>query len=124
MEHEEHKHFIARLGMDNLFAVFYSHPHFKNTYDQTFENNTNGNTHRELIMDCLRDFATRDEKTVEYIMEHFGTDIRIYRPLHATREDDTHFNIEGKNGNYHIYTNRGGYKIKRITYMVHTVFPY
>ena len=124
MEQYEHKHFIARLGMDNLFAVFYSHPHFKNTYECIFENNTYGITHKELIMDCLREFATRNEMTGEYLLEHFGKDIKITRPIHATRDVDTHFNIEGKNGSYHIYTNRAGRKITKITYVCQSSFPY
>lgn len=124
MEAEKEKHFIARLGVDNFFAVFYSHPQFKNTYDYLFEANTHKNTHRELIMDCLREFSTRNEKTGEYMLEHFGTDIKIFRPLHASRETDTHFNIEGKNGSYHIFTNKSGHRITRVTYMVQSVFPF
>lgn len=110
--------------MANLFAVFYTLPQFKSTYDCLFEANHRKQTHRQLIMEALREFATRDEKTGEYILEHFGTDIKITRPLHASLLVDTHFNIEGKNGNYHIYTNRAGCRIIRITYMVQSAFPF
>jgi hypothetical protein len=116
--------FIARLGMDNLFVVFYTHPQFKSTYDCLYEANHFKQTHRQLIKDALHEFATRDEKTGEYILEHFGTNIKITRPLHASVIIDTHFNIEGKHGNYHIYTNRAGCRIIRITYMVQTAFPF
>jgi hypothetical protein len=124
MEKEDGLNFIARLGMDNLFAVFYTHPQFKSTYDCLYEANHRKQTHRQLIMEAIREFATRDEKTGEYILEHFGTDIKITRPLHASLMVDTHFNIEGKHGNYHIYTNRAGCRIIRITYMVATAFPF
>jgi len=124
MEAEDEKHFIARLGMDNFFAVFYTHPNYKNTYDYLYDGNTRRNTHRELIMECFREFSTRNEQTGAYLLEHFSTDIKITRPLHSSRDTDTHFNIEGKNGNYHIFTNKSGHRITRITYMVHTVFPF
>jgi len=120
---ERNSRWIDRLGMDNIFIRFAFCEGYEDTYDVIYEGNARRETHRDLIYSALKEFATRTEQTADYLLKHFGTEIKIVRPLHATNFKDTHFNILGLNGKvYHIFTNRAGFLITRITYIQEDTF--
>lgn len=122
---ERNSRWVERLGMDNVFVRFAFCEGYEDTYDVIYEGNNKRERQRDLIYEALREFATRTEQTADYLLKHFGTEIRVVRPLHATGAMDTHFNILGLNGKvYHIFTNRAGYRIGRITYMMEETFAY
>ena len=122
---ETNSRWVERLGMDNIFVRFAFCEGYEDTYDVIYEGNTCRIKQRDLIYGALKEFATRTEKSADYILKHFGTEISVIRPIHATSGMDTHFNILGLNGKvYHIFTNRAGYRITKITYMIEDVFPF
>lgn len=122
---ERNNRWVERLGMENVFVRFCFCEGYEDTYDVIYEGNEHRERHRDLIYKALKEFAIRTENTANYLLKHFGTDIRVVRPLHATGITDTHFNILGLNGKtYHIFTNRAGFRITKITYMCEDDFAF
>lgn len=100
-------------------------------YDECFPGNWA--THRENIINALREFCVRSEDTAKYMINTFGFSIEITAPVHYSNEEillqitdksRPHFNIKANGKTYHIYTTKNHARIISITEIMITNFPF
>ena len=122
MELNHDTHFLGRYGYDNFTVTFQFNPSFPHQFDHIYEQNFKNHTQKNVIYTALLEFISRNDDCINYVLEHFGTNLQVTNGVHRTSFQDTHFNIKGKNGSYHIFTTLSGEYIRGITYQNYTAF--
>ena len=113
---------ISSFNQSVVFSPTYSY-----SFDEIYENNHRSYTHKECIVEALREFATRSEETTKYLISTFGFKIEVTHSIHYSSPNEKerpHFNIRANGKTYHLYTIKNGCRIVGVTELLYTDFRF
>jgi len=103
------------------------------SYDVKFEDGgkINWYTHRENIIECLREFSQRNLETLQYLVSTFGLTIEVTHPVHyslgeseVTHKVRPHFNVKCNDKTYHIFVTKNHRKIVGVSEILYKDFRF